>query len=177
MHRIDGDAPAVALPTPAAVGATVGYFTEGDPNLGIAATEVTADWLNAVQEEITYVIEQAGLVLDKTSRTQLKSAIDKLVGVSSSPQDIAFADSPYTALATARQITANTAGGAITVNLPAVAGVLGKRFMIIKRSSDVNAVTLDANSTETINGALTQTLDNQYDAMELLATSQGWVII
>lgn len=34
-------------------------FTDGPP-----ATCITDDWLNAVQEELAYVIEQAGLTMD-----------------------------------------------------------------------------------------------------------------
>lgn len=72
MHRIDGDNVAVALPTPQAVGATVGYFAaEDDPPF----TQVTGDWLNAVQEEIAKAIENSGITLDKTNREQLYAAI------------------------------------------------------------------------------------------------------
>lgn len=52
-----------------------GFFGEVPPN----RTPVGADWLNAVQEEIAYVIEQAGLTLKLAStetRQQLKEAID-----------------------------------------------------------------------------------------------------
>lgn len=51
-------------------------FTDGPP-----ATAVGDNWLNAVQEEIAYVIEQAGLTLDTAStdtRTQLKEGLDIL---------------------------------------------------------------------------------------------------
>ena len=75
MHRIDSSGTAVALPTPGDVGATVGYFTEGDPSSAVPATEVSADWLNAVQEELIAVITQAGASPDKTSRTQVRDAI------------------------------------------------------------------------------------------------------
>jgi hypothetical protein len=63
MHRIDGP------------GHQAGQFTEGDPGTGTPATTVTADWLNAVQEEIVYVIETAGLTLVKADNTQLEQAI------------------------------------------------------------------------------------------------------
>jgi hypothetical protein len=175
-HRIDSTGTAAALPTPGALGLTVGYFTEGDPTSATPATVVSADWLNAVQEELAYVIEQAGITLDKTSRTQLKSAIDKLVGVSSTPVVITSASSPYTALSTARQVECNTTSGSITVNLPAVAGVLGKRFIFVKTNGS-NTLTIDANGSETINGDLTQTITSIYSVIEVLATSGGWVVI
>lgn len=78
MHRIDDATAAVALPTPATPG-TPGYFTEGNPSLAVPATIVTADWANAIQEEIAYVIEQAGGTLDKADTTQLKDAIDTMI--------------------------------------------------------------------------------------------------
>ena len=52
MHRIDSSGALASLPAPASPGATAGYFTGGNPGLGQAATIVSADWLNAVQEEL-----------------------------------------------------------------------------------------------------------------------------
>ena len=64
MFRIDSD------------GATPGnLFTEGDPQTALAATVVSADWLNEVQEEIIEVVEEVGIALVKGERTQLNSAI------------------------------------------------------------------------------------------------------
>lgn len=65
MHRTEG------------ANNVVNRFTDGPP-----ATTVNDDWLNAVQEEIVYVIEQAGFAL-KTASTetlqQLKAAIDLMI--------------------------------------------------------------------------------------------------
>lgn len=83
MFRIDSNAAAVSIPVPAAVGSTVGYFSEGNAGTGQLATVVSADWCNAVQEEISGSIETAGLTLDKTSRTQLQRAIPILSAVGS----------------------------------------------------------------------------------------------
>lgn len=64
MHRIDGP------------GATPeNQFTEGDPTQSVPATTVTADFLNAVQEEVAQAIEDAGIVLDKEDNGQLSQAI------------------------------------------------------------------------------------------------------
>ena len=76
MYRVDNSTAAAAMPAPGVVGPNPdGFFTDGDPGGGIPATIVPADWLNAVQEEISYVIEQAGDTLDKADRTQLRAAI------------------------------------------------------------------------------------------------------
>ena len=68
MHRIDGP------------GATPdNRFTEGDPTQGVPATTVTGPWLNAIQEEIANVVEDAGLELDKADNTQLAAAVRAII--------------------------------------------------------------------------------------------------
>ncbi|MDL2266755.1 hypothetical protein LJC46_02050 [Desulfovibrio sp. OttesenSCG-928-G15] len=68
MHLIDGP------------GATEqGRFTEGDPVIPIPATEVTADWLNAVQDELQAVLTAAGISPDKADNAQLVQAIKALI--------------------------------------------------------------------------------------------------
>lgn len=72
MYRIDNATSSASLPTPGPVGPNPdGYYT--------ANTIVEQDALNAIQEEICYPIEQAGLTLSKTDRTQLKAAIDAMI--------------------------------------------------------------------------------------------------
>lgn len=66
MHRIDGP------------GHDNNQFTEGDPQIPTPATTVTADILNALQEEIVSVIEGSGDTLDKADNSQLLQAIDAL---------------------------------------------------------------------------------------------------
>lgn len=68
MHRIDCP---TATPD--------NKFTEGDPTIPVAATTVTADWLNAVQEELAAVILAADAPLDKESNTQLRDALLALI--------------------------------------------------------------------------------------------------
>ncbi|MGJ3523114.1 phage tail protein [Nitratidesulfovibrio sp. D1] len=68
MHRID---PPGATPD--------NRFTEGDPTIPTAATEVSAEWLTAVQEEVAAVIAGAGIVLDKADNGQLLEAIATLI--------------------------------------------------------------------------------------------------
>jgi hypothetical protein len=85
MHRIDHPTAAGVLPAPEAAG-TPGFFTDGNPATGTAATVVDRDWMNSVQEEIANVIDAAGIPLLKTDRTQLLAAVTALVngGVTSS---------------------------------------------------------------------------------------------
>ncbi len=63
MHRIDGP------------GHLANHWTEGDPVTGEEPTQVTADFQEAVQEEISAVIEAGGLALNKSNNAQLLQAI------------------------------------------------------------------------------------------------------
>jgi len=61
-------------------GATVdNKFTNGNPALGIPATDVSDEWLNSIQEELAYTIEQSGITLNKASTTQLNAALNSRI--------------------------------------------------------------------------------------------------
>ena len=83
MHRID------------TASATVdNRFTNGNPSTAVAATVVSADWLNAVQEEIVSVIAAAGIPLSKSTNTQLLDAIRAFATPTGSVQSYAGASAP-----------------------------------------------------------------------------------
>lgn len=178
MHRIDSTGTAVAIPTPGSVGGTVGFFTEGNAGLGTPATVVSADWLNAVQEELSYVIEQTGGALDKTSRTQLKAAIEKVAsGLGSGILSKAFADTGYTAVNATRIIKWTTTGGNCVQNLPVASTVVGQIFTIVKITNDANTVTVTPNGSEKINGDASLALDTQWSSARVMSISTGWILV
>jgi hypothetical protein len=75
MHRIDDPTAVPTLPAPRPQG-TPGYFTGGSPgSSGFAATVVRYEFMNALQEEVSAVIEATGIALDKTNNSQLLAAI------------------------------------------------------------------------------------------------------
>lgn len=73
---------------------------------------------------------------------------------------ITNASSPYTALAYDYVIRADATSGAITINLPTAVGIAGKEYHIFRTDVAVstNIITIDANSTETIDSSLTYRL-------------------
>jgi microcystin-dependent protein len=77
MNRIDNSSAVANRPVPGPPGAS-GYFTDGNPAAAQEATIVDAWWANSIQEEILTVIEQAGIVPDKSSVSQLYEALNKL---------------------------------------------------------------------------------------------------
>lgn len=73
---------------------------------------------------------------------------------------------------------ANTTGGAYSLTLPPAEDNAGRFLTVKKITNDINAVTLDGNASETIDGATTNnTIDAQYDVMTLYCDGTGWHII
>lgn len=82
----------------------------------------------------------------------------------------------YTATNADDVIPCSASGGAFTVTLYAASGNSGRRLTIKKTDSSFNAVTIDANASETIDGALTTTLNTQYEAVTLICDGSNWHI-
>lgn len=74
MFAIDDATAVAAMPTPEAAG-TPGFFTEGNPGLGQAATYVRASWLNALQQELLFILTAAGITPSKTAYNQILTAM------------------------------------------------------------------------------------------------------
>jgi hypothetical protein len=83
----------------------------------------------------------------------------------------------YTALAGDHDILCSAAGGAFTVILPTAVGITGKIYTVVKTDSGTNAVTVDAAGTETINGALTVILPQQYNTVTIISNGANWLIL
>lgn len=82
MHRIDNKSAAKVMPVIGAIGPHPNhYFTHGDPLTNVMATQVDHDFLNSIQENICYAIEQLGTVLDKADSTQLYDAIQQYIAI------------------------------------------------------------------------------------------------
>ncbi|VWX62616.1 gp53-like domain-containing protein [Sphingorhabdus sp. 109] len=56
-------------------GSVDGRFNAGNPGTGQQATQLSADWFNALQDEIVNVLEQAEIDPDKADSEQLYAAI------------------------------------------------------------------------------------------------------
>lgn len=54
-------------------------WTEGNPGTGVPATEISGDWMNAVQEEIIAVLTEAGVTPVKANNGQLVAAIIAII--------------------------------------------------------------------------------------------------
>lgn len=82
----------------------------------------------------------------------------------------------YTATYSDDVIECDATGGAITITLPAAATIKGKILEIKKTDTSTNAVTVDGNSSETIDGATTLALPASNDAVVIQSDGTNWKI-
>ncbi len=99
-------------------------------------------------------------------------------GIKGGDVAITNSDSPYTALATTRIIRADATSGAITINLPTALGIVGFEYHIFRTDilSSTNLITIDANSTETIDSNLTYLL-YPGEWIHLISDGANWQVI
>ena len=71
----------------------------------------------------------------------------------------------------------NAAGGAVTFTLPVVASCIGLVLTFKKIDSSGNAVIVDGNASETIDGATTKSIGTQYHSITIISNGTGWSII
>lgn len=91
---------------------------------------------------------------------------------------------PYISVSTDTTLTAahymvdvDASGGAKTITLPTAVAINGRVYVIRKSDSSGNAVTIDGDGGETINGAGTKALAAQYDTYTIISNGTGWDII
>jgi len=83
---------------------------------------------------------------------------------------------PYSAVS-GDVILWDATAGAKTVNLPAAASNTNVKIDVKKLDSSGNAITIDGNASETIDGATTITLTTQYESVTLFCDGFNWHII
>ncbi|MBN3848358.1 hypothetical protein G3N58_16190 [Paraburkholderia sp. Ac-20342] len=84
MYQYDDPTVSSTLPTPAAAG-IAGFFTDGNPASGQAATELRSDFMNMIMMELLNVVEGAALTPSKTTYNQVFTAIQSLIGAYAAP--------------------------------------------------------------------------------------------
>jgi hypothetical protein len=74
-------------------------------------------------------------------------------------------------------LLADASGGAVTVALPAAADATGRQFTIKKIDVAANAVTIDPDGAELIDGATTYVINAQYTSRTVASDGTQWWII
>lgn len=75
-------------------------------------------------------------------------------------------------------ILCDATSASFTITLPAAAGVTGRVYHIKKiAGSDMKVITVDGNSSETIDGQTTQTISSLYDSLMIVCDGSNWYIL
>jgi len=109
------------------------------------------------------------LVKDATSRTQTAP-------IQRSNNDVENYTSVDTIIIGTRFAKCNATSAPFTITTPLAADLEGQTIQIMKVDASANAVTIDGNGAETINGSATQTLSAQYDFMNVVSDGANWFI-
>lgn len=83
----------------------------------------------------------------------------------------------YNLLAEDWLVLADATGGAFTVTLPPAASVRNRAYVVKRLNSGGNAVTLDGNGSETIDGATTLPLTAQYQVATVYSDGTEWWVL
>jgi len=73
-------------------------------------------------------------------------------------------------------ILVDATAGPVTIVLPPSTGIGGKIFFVKKTDASGNAVTLDGDGSETIDGNATVSLPNQFDALVITCDNENWQV-
>lgn len=79
--------------------------------------------------------------------------------------------------ATYHTVKCDATSAAFIVNLPAASGCTRRVYVVIKIDSTANAITIDANASETISGNLTKLISTQWSGYAIQSDGTNWVII
>lgn len=72
-------------------------------------------------------------------------------------------------------VAVDASGGARTINLPTAVNRVGRVYVIKKIDSSVNAVTIDPNGAQTVDGAATLALALQWDRATVMSDGANWL--
>lgn len=102
---------------------------------------------------------------------------DKLASGAMANLTVTSKSATYTVTTSDQVNLGDASGGAFTYTLPTAVGNEGLILSFKKTDSSTNAITIDGNGSETIDGVATSLLNNQYDTLKIISDGANWHII
>lgn len=112
-------------------------------------------------------------VIAQAAREALKGNITFQGNFHTVPVSITHADSPYNVVGTFIVLADASAGG-ITINLPPAEVAAGYVYAVKKSDSSGNAVTIDGDGSETIDGATTSVISTAWGSRWFVCDGTAW---
>ena len=120
---------------------------------------------------MTLATRSNGETIDAAWFNDIKDEIDN------SSLTVTAVTTTYPIVATDKLVTGDATGGAFDVTLPLLSGNTGKNYIVKKIDASANAVTLEGNGSETIDGALNVALSSRYDNVWVVAGASEWHVV
>lgn len=153
------------------------YFRQGGSNIA-NANNTRFNLASGIDYRINDVSVLTNNTLGSGIVNSSLTSTGALNGFSMANTSIAYIDSPYVVSSTDSVILCNSSAGAISILLPAAASSNGRTLNIKDKGSAVSYnITVDANSSETIDGALTQTISVNYDSLTITCDGSNWYVL
>jgi len=152
-------------------------------SISIAPSQINAAIPNSSLANSSLTIGNVTISLGGTATSIGNLTLSNVTITSGSISNIAIGaaittkNTAYTATASDETILANVSAGAFAITLPTAVGATGKTYCIKKIDSSANAVTVNTTSAQTIDGATSRLLTNQYDAIQVQGDGSNWFII
>jgi hypothetical protein len=118
----------------------------------------------------TYNRQQYNIVLTRLENAVNTVADGRLFPASSQ-------DAAYTVNYNDAVILVDATAGAVTISLPPAREMEQKRLTVKKIDASGNAVTIEPNGAETIDGAANKSLAAQYNSQEYISFNGAWWIV
>lgn len=109
--------------------------------------------------------------------TSLDYRVSQLEAGGGSGLSIVTKTSAYTATTDDDIILCDASGGEFSITLPPAASATGKAITVKKIDDSDNFITIQADTTETIDGRNTQILPVQYNSMRCVSNGTAWFIV
>jgi hypothetical protein len=149
------------------VGGSSGVIVTGNGNVVLMSQNLEvsdSDKLYLFNKEVDLTGHSGGIVYDGTKYISAGG----VTSISSTTSISHIAGEHY--------YLVSTSGGAVTINLPTAVGNKAI-FNFVKVTGDASVVTIDGNSSETINGAATKALGSQYSKVRIVSNNSNWIEI
>lgn len=134
-----------------------------------SASNVSAAGASTVITDVTTVTNGSLVDWENSSSTVITWENSSLV-------TIGWLNTVYEITANNATILVNCASESLSTLLPAASSVSGQQFKIKKIDSSANAATVTTTSSETIDGATTYSLPDQYDSVTVQSDGTEWWI-
>jgi hypothetical protein len=142
----------------------------------IKSKAIAPAFVSGSHTNISFTYDASNQIVNATTSGSNGNSASRptVTNVSSFPSNLYTISSPSSSTLEEIYLISNSST-AVTINLPTASGIAGMKYQI-KRLGTAN-VTIDGNSSETIDGLTTLILYNQNTSVTIISDNSNWVII